>query len=43
MNAYKLLMIDNVAHSITLMTDGCANFRKFLVGGTRSNLKKIKE
>jgi fumarate hydratase class II len=43
MNVYKPLMIYNVAHSITLMTDGCANFRKFLVEGTQPNLKKIKE
>ena len=25
------------------MTDGCTNFRKFLVEGTKPNLKKIKE
>jgi fumarate hydratase class II len=43
MNVYKPLMIHNVAHSITLMTDGCANFRKYLVEGTRPNLRKIKE
>ncbi|TAJ41425.1 MAG: class II fumarate hydratase [Reyranella sp.] len=43
MNAYKPLMIYNITHSITLMTDGCTNFRKFLVEGTRPNLKKIKE
>jgi fumarate hydratase class II len=43
MNVYKPVMIYNIAHSITLMTDGCANFRKFLVEGTRPNLKKIKE
>jgi fumarate hydratase class II len=43
MNVYKPLMIYNIAHSITLMTDGCANFRKFLVEGTEPNLKKIKE
>jgi len=30
-------------HSVTIMTDGCANFRKFLVEGTKPNLKKIKE
>jgi fumarate hydratase class II len=36
-------MIHNIAHSITIMTDGCINFRKFLVEGTRPNLKKIKE
>src|SRR5712671_3557990 len=43
MNVYKPLMIHNIAHSITIMTDGCINFRKFLVEGTRPNLKKIKE
>jgi fumarate hydratase class II len=43
MNVYKPLMIFNITHSITLMTDGCTNFRKFLVEGTRPNLKKIKE
>ena len=43
MNVYKPLMIFNIMHSITIMTDGCTNFRKFLVEGTRPNLKKIKE
>jgi fumarate hydratase class II len=43
MNVYKPLMIANIAHSITILTDGCTNFRKFLVEGTRPNLKKIKE
>src|ERR1700716_901524 len=43
MNVYKPLMIFNVTHSITIMTDGCTNFRKFLVEGTRPNAKKIKE
>jgi fumarate hydratase, class II len=43
MNVYKPLMIFNVIHSITLMTDGCTNFRKFLVEGTKPNEKKIKE
>ena len=41
MNVYKPLIIFNVTHSITIMTDGCANFRKFLVEGTKPNLKKI--
>jgi fumarate hydratase, class II len=36
-------MIFNIAHSITIMTDGCVNFRKFLVEGTKPNLKKINE
>jgi fumarate hydratase class II len=43
MNVYKPLMIFNLMQSITLITDGSANFRKFLVEGTRPNLKKINE
>jgi fumarate hydratase class II len=43
MNVYKPLMIYNVMHSVTVMTDGCTNFRKFLVEGTKPNLKKIKD
>jgi fumarate hydratase class II len=43
MNVYKPLMIFNLTHSITIMTDGCTNFRRFLVEGTKPNLKKIKE
>jgi fumarate hydratase, class II len=43
MNVYKPLIIFNVTHSITIMTDGCTNFRKFLIGGTKPNLKRIKE
>jgi len=43
MNVYKPLMIFNITHSITILSDGCTNFRKFLVEGTKANLKKIKE
>src|SRR5258706_11371255 len=43
MNVYKPLMIFNITHSITIMTDGCVNFRKFLVEDTKPNLKKINE
>jgi fumarate hydratase class II len=43
MNVYKPLMIFNLAQSITILTDGCVNFRRFLVEGTRPNLKKIAE
>jgi fumarate hydratase, class II len=43
MNVYKPLMIFNIAHSIAIVTDGCTNFRKFLIEGTEPNLKKIKE
>ena len=43
MNVYKPLLIFNITHSITIMADGCTNFRKFLVEGTKPNLKKINE
>jgi len=43
MNVYKPLIIFNIAHSTTIMTDGCVNFRKFLIEGTEPNLKKINE
>ena len=36
-------MFFNITHSIAIMADGCINFRKFLVEGTRPNLKKIGE
>ena len=42
MNVYKPLMIDNIMNSIRIMTDGCVNFRKFLVEGTEPNLAQIK-
>ena len=43
MNVYKPLIIANITQSITLLGDGCTNFRKFLIEGTRPNLKKISE
>jgi fumarate hydratase class II len=43
MNVYKPLMIANISQSITLFADGCTNFRRFLVEGTRPNRKKIAE
>ncbi|MEW9584749.1 class II fumarate hydratase [Paraburkholderia sp. DGU8] len=43
MNVYKPLMIANITQSVTLLTDGCINFRKFLVEGTQPNRKKIAE
>jgi fumarate hydratase class II len=42
MNVYKPLIIANITHSLTIMTDGCTNFRKFLVEGTKPNLEQIK-
>jgi fumarate hydratase, class II len=43
MNVYKPLIIFNVTHSITILTDSCTNFRTFLVEGTQPNLKKINQ
>jgi fumarate hydratase, class II len=43
MNVYKPLIIFNITHSTTIMTDGCVNFRKFLIEGAEPNLKKINE
>jgi fumarate hydratase, class II len=43
MNVYKPLMIFNLTHSITLIADGCTNFRKYLIQGTQPNLQRIKE
>ncbi len=43
MNVYKPLIIFNITHSISIMADGCTNFRKFLIEGTKPNLKKINE
>jgi fumarate hydratase class II len=43
MNVYKPLIIFNIMQSITLLADGCTNFRVFLVEGTTPNVKKIDE
>jgi fumarate hydratase, class II len=43
MNVYKPLIIFNITHSITILADGCTNFRKFLVEGAKPNRKKIAE
>ena len=43
MNVYKPLMIFNLTQSITILSDGCTNFRKFLIEGTKPNVKKIQE
>jgi fumarate hydratase, class II len=43
MNVYKPLIIFNIMHSIAILSDGCANFRKFLVEGTEPNRKKIED
>lgn len=43
MNVYKPLIIFNVTHSITILTDGCVNFQRYLIEGTNPNRKKIME
>ncbi len=43
MNVYKPLLIFNVARSIRIMGDGCTNFRKFLIEGTKPNPRRIHE
>jgi fumarate hydratase, class II len=43
MNVYKPLIIFNIILSLTIMSDGCTNFRKFLIEGTKPNLNRIKE
>jgi fumarate hydratase class II len=41
MNAYKPLIIFNLLHSISLLSDGCLRFRRFLIEGARPNLGKL--
>src|SRR5437870_12075905 len=43
MNVYKPLIISNITDSIRILREGCTNFRKFLIEGTKPNLKKVKE
>jgi fumarate hydratase class II len=43
MNVYKPLMIFKIMQSITIMSDGCVNFRRFLIEGTKPNFKQINE
>jgi len=41
MNVYKPLIIANVMQSITILADGCTNFRRFLVEGTEPDRRRI--
>jgi len=43
MNVYKPLIIHNLIHSITILADGTTNFRRFLIEGTKPNLRKLNE
>jgi fumarate hydratase class II len=43
MNAYKPLIAHNLLHSIRILSDGCSNFRRFLIEGLQPNIKKIRQ
>ena len=43
MNVYKPLLIFNISKSIRILSDGCNNFRKYLVDGMKPNEKQIKK
>jgi fumarate hydratase class II len=43
MNVYKPLIIHNITQSIAILAQGCTNFRKFLIEGTRPNHRRISE
>ena len=42
MNVYKPLLIFNITKSIRILSDGCNNFRKYLVDGMNPNEEQIK-
>ena len=41
LNVFKPVMAANLLHSVSLITDTCADFRKFLVEGLEANLDQI--
>jgi fumarate hydratase class II len=41
MNVYKPLIISNIMQSLRILTDGCHNFRVFLIEGTEPNRAQI--
>jgi fumarate hydratase class II len=41
MNVYKPLIVYNLLQSISILNDACHNFDKFLIKGTKPNLKRI--
>ena len=41
MNVYKPLIIFNIAHSISILSDGCRNFGSFLIEGMKPNHQQI--
>jgi len=43
LNVFKPLIIHNLLHSITLLTDSCHHFTLFLITGVKANEKRIAE
>jgi len=43
MNSYKPLIAHNLLHSIRILSDGCLNFRRFMIEGIEPNVKKIRQ
>ena len=43
LNVYKPVMVHNLIHSATLLSDACVDFRRFLVEGLEANRERIAE
>ena len=43
LNVFKPVMVHNLIHSATLLSDACVAFRRFLVDGLEPNRERIKE
>ena len=43
LNVFKPVMVYNLIHSVTLLSDACVDFRRFLVEGLQANLERIAE
>jgi fumarate hydratase class II len=43
LNVFKPVMVHNLIHSVTLLSDACIDFRRFLVEGLQANLERISE
>ncbi|MCZ6915989.1 MAG: class II fumarate hydratase [Gemmatimonadetes bacterium] len=43
LNVFKPVMVYNLIHSVTLLSDACIDFRRFLVEGLQANLERIAE
>ncbi|MCH8939387.1 MAG: class II fumarate hydratase [Gemmatimonadetes bacterium] len=43
LNVFKPVMVHNLIHSATLLSDACADFKRFLVDGLKANEARIAE